>query len=161
MEVEHGIEARVGPIALGALGLEAHPELKALHVAQMLAKWELLQTISVSVIVEADKAAYDAMICKLIPIRDHAHLNKVVLINTLLNHVIDAILPQRLHCGLMLRNSLLYVLYGCLIHLLGHLRVVIVLAQHLQCGLFDLGGLFYLGVAIADQADVAEDEDVG
>ena len=61
----------------------------------------------------------------------------------------------------MLSNCLLYVLHRCLIHLLGHLRVMIVLSKDLKCGLFDLGGLFYLGVAIADQADVAEDEDVG
>ena len=80
-------------------------------MAQMLAEWELLQTIAVSVIVEADKAAYDAMICKLIPISDHAHLNKVVLIDTLLDHVIDAILPKCFHRCLMLTNSLLYVLH--------------------------------------------------
>ena len=128
MKVEHGIEARVGPIALGALGLEAHPELKALNVAQMLAEWELLQTITVFVIVEADKAAYDSMISKLIPISHHAHLNKVILIDALLDHVIDAILPQCFHRCLMLTNSLLYVLHRCLIHLLGHLRVVIVLS---------------------------------
>ena len=60
--LEHAFEAWEGEVALGTLGFKTHPQLKALDVAQMLAEGELLQSITVFVVGEADEAPDDTMV---------------------------------------------------------------------------------------------------
>ena len=60
--LEHAFEAGEREVALGALGLKTHPQLKALDVAQMLAERKLLQSITVFVVGETDEASDDTMV---------------------------------------------------------------------------------------------------
>ena len=100
-------------------------------MTQVLAERELLEPVSVLVVVEADEAANDSIVGELVSIGDHPHLNELVLVDALLDQVVDAVLSEGLHCGLVLRYGLLNVLDGILVHLLGHLWVMVVLPQHL------------------------------
>ena len=135
--LKHAIEAGESDVALGAFGLEAHPELEALDVAQVLAEGELLQTVAVLVVREADEAPYYAVVGERVSVGDHAHLDKVLRIDALLEHIVDAVLPQRLHSVLMLLDRLLDVREGTFIELIGHLLVVVHTAQELQDGLLN------------------------
>ena len=130
-------------------------------MTQVLAEGKLLESISILVAIEADEAANDPIVGELVSVGDHSHLDELVLVDTLLDHVIDAVLAQSLHCCLVLCNGLLDVLDRILVHLLGHLWVMIVLSEYLQGRLFDLGRLLDLRVSVADETDVAEDQHVG
>ena len=130
-------------------------------MTQVLAKGELLESVSILVAIKADEAANDPIVSKLVSVGDHSHLDELILVDTLLDHVVDAVFAQSLHCCLVLCNGLLDVLDRILVHLLGHLWVMIVLSEHLQGRLFDLGRLLDLRVSVADETDVAEDQHVG
>jgi len=78
-------------------------------VAQVLAERELLESISFLVVSEANEAPDDSMVGEVISVGDYAHFNEVLRINTLLQHVVDPVLAQSLHCCLMLLDWLLDV----------------------------------------------------
>ena len=61
-------------------------------MAQMLAEGELLQSITVFVVGEADEASDDTMVGEGISVGDHAHLDEILRIDTLLEHIVDTIL---------------------------------------------------------------------
>ena len=142
--LKHALEAGEGDVALGAFGLEAHPELEALDVAQVLAEGELLQAVAVLVVREADEAPDYAVVGERVSVGDHTHLDKVLRVHALLDHVVDAILPQRLHSVLVLLDRLLDVREGIFIELIGHLLVMVHTAQKLQDRLLDRGALLDL-----------------
>ena len=130
-------------------------------MAQVLAERELLQPVAVLVVREADEAPDDAVIRKRVSVGHHAHFDKVLRIDALLEHVVDAVLPERLYCILVLCDRLLDVREGTFVELVGHLLVMVHSAQELQDGLLNRSTLLDLRVAVEEQANVAEDEDVG
>ena len=108
--LEHCLEPREGTITLWALGLEAHPEFKALDMAEMLTVRELLEPVTLFVVSEANEASDNTQVDKLISVGDHSHLDKILWVHSLLDHVVYAILTQCLHCVLVLGDLLLDVL---------------------------------------------------
>ena len=105
--LEHAIEAWEREVALGAFGLKTHPQLKALDVAQMLAERKLLQSITIFVVGETDETSDDTMVREGISVGDHAHLDEILRINSLLEHIVDTILSQCFNCVLVLLDRFL------------------------------------------------------
>ena len=60
--VKHLFEAWESVVALWAFCLETHPEFKTLYMAQVFTEWELLESISVFVVGEADEAPDNSMV---------------------------------------------------------------------------------------------------
>ena len=130
--IDHSLKSREGSIALRAFGLETHPEFKALDVTKVFAEGELLQPISFLVVRKTDEASDNAMVRERVSVGDHAHLDKVLGIHTLLQHIVDAILAQSLHSRLVLLNRLLNVRKRAFVKLIGHLLVMVHSPQELK-----------------------------
>jgi hypothetical protein len=79
-------------------------------MAQMLAKWELLQAVALFVAIKADEAPNDAKVDIAVTVGNHSHFDEMGWLYALLEQIIDAILTQCLHCGLMLIDFPLNVL---------------------------------------------------
>ena len=138
--LEHGLKARIDAIALGALRLEGHPELKTLDVANMLAVGELLEAVTFFVVAKANEAPDDAHRLEAFHVSDHAHLDEMRRVHALLQHIVDAVLTQSLHRCLVLVDFFLDVRERVLVYIVCYLRVVMIhAAQDLESNFLDLG----------------------
>lgn len=123
--LEHDLQPRIRPVALRALGLKAHPEFETLDVAEVLAEGELLETVTLLVAAEANEAADQAKAVVALSVGDHAHLNEMLRVDALLQHIVNAVLAQSLHCRLVLVDFLLDVGHRVLVDVVRHLLVVV------------------------------------
>ena len=80
----HFLHSREISVALWAFSLKAHPELKALDVAHVLAKGELLEPVAILVICEANETAGHPMVSKLVSVGNYPHFDKVGRVHSLL-----------------------------------------------------------------------------
>ena len=58
----------------------------------MLADWELLKSVTFFVICKAYKTPNNAIVNEGLAISDHPHFDKVLGVDSLLDHIVDAIL---------------------------------------------------------------------
>ena len=106
-------------------------------MAKVLAVWELLQSVALLVIREADETAHNSVVYVGVSICDHTHFYEVSRVNALLDHIVDAVLTESLHRGLVLLNGLLDIGERAIIHLTCHLLIMIDPPQQLQRGFLD------------------------
>ena len=79
-------------------------------MAQVLAEWELLQSIAFLVVIKANEASYDTEVDIVVSVSDDSHFDEMSRFDALLEQIVNAILSQGLHCGLVLVYLLLNVL---------------------------------------------------
>ena len=94
-------------------------------MTQMFAHGELLDPVTLLIVTEADEASRYPVVDKRFTISHDAHLDKVLRIDTLLKHIVDAVLTQSFHCRLMLLYRLLDISERAFVHLTGHFLIMI------------------------------------
>ncbi len=94
-------------------------------MAQVHAEWELLQSVTLLVVIKANEASYDTKVDIVVSIGDDSHFNEMSRFDALLEQIVNSILTQGLHCGLVLVDLLLDVLDRTRINLSCHFLIVL------------------------------------
>ncbi len=79
-------------------------------MTQVLAEWELLQSVTLLVVIKAYEAPDDAEVDIVVSIGDDSHFDEMARFDALLEQIVNAILTQGLHRGLVLVYLLLDIL---------------------------------------------------
>ena len=94
-------------------------------MAQVLAEWELLQSVTLLVVVKANEASDDTEVDIAVSIGDDSHFDEMSRFDALLEQIVNAILTQCLYCGLVLVDLLLDVLNRTLVNLSRHFLIIL------------------------------------